>query len=520
MFETLFKKALGGAAGDSSDDGPVHAELKRLSLDAAKKFFLRSGISEANIDVIISTVAPSPKDRTKKRTTMSRARFYAAVRLVQLRQQSIRVTNLDLNKVAMPKDKPLEPPYFEGVAEERRPTSRPRASAEREQEPRMRLSKSYTELDLEKQRRRSSTDAVAPTGLVRSVSDKSQGHRNAMSSSVTSAGDRPRELRSCLRNSSLSNKNSSKSSGTDTLTTTSGSTSASSLVNNDDETVRRLNSNAGADKPLPKPSAPHNEHKCCACCKSSRDRAATLEAELSSARKLIKSLYDEMDTMRKNTERVIAKNTLQGHHHQRHSSHHHEHQHRQRSAPSTTKASSTAEPRCTRDDMRNSINVRSNPRRTSTNDANLSRIRPSGQARDYHGNYSEYSHSRSLNNSDVHLTVPMTYRNEEANSSQDFEESLDIATDLQQLHSASALSKSQEDQQRKSKKPGMLSRMKQSIRHKKGDQMDGFNPDASGYTEPDSSWQRLTEPTSSSSSMGHSNYNLSSSLRHKRPPVA
>ena len=517
LFETLFKKALGGTAGDSSDDGPVHAELRRLSLDAAKKFLLRSGISEANVDIIISTVAPSPKDRTKKRTTMSRARFYAAVRLVQLRQQSIRVTNLDLNKIATPKDKPLEPPYFEGVAEERRPTSRPRASAEREQEPRMRLSKSYTELDLEKQRRRSSTDAVAPTGLVRSVSEKSQGQRNTMSSSLTSAGDRPRELRSCLRNSSLSNKNSSKSSGTDTLTTMSGSTSASSLVNNDDETVRRLNSNAAADKPLPKPSAPHNEYKCCACCKSSRDRAATLEAELSSARKLIKSLYDEMDTMRKNTGRVIAKSTLRGHHHhQRHSAHHHEHQHRQRSAPSTKnargpKASSTAEPRCTRDAMRNSINVRFNPRRTSTNEANLSRSRSSGQARDYHGNYSENSHSRSLN-SDVHLTVPMTYRNEEVNSSQDFEESLDIATDLQQLHSASALSKSQEDQQRKNKRPGVLSRMKQSIRHKKGEQMDGFNPDASGYTESDSSWQRLTEPASSS--------NLSSSLRHKRPPVA
>ena len=523
LFESLFKTALGGAAGDSSDDGPVHAEFKRLSLDAAKKFLLRSGISEANIDVIISTVAPSPKDSTKKRTTMSRARFYAAVRLVQLRQQSIRVTNLDLNKMATPKDKPLEPPYFEGVAEGSRP-SRPRASAEREQEPRMRHSKSYTELDLEKQRRRSSTDAVAPTGLARSISGQSQGQRDNLSSSLTSVGDRPRELRSCLRNSSVSNKNSSKSLGTDTLTTTSGSTSASSLVNNDDETVRRLNSNA-ADKPLPKSSAPHNEHKCCACCKSSRDRAATLEAELSSARKLIKSLYDEMDTMRKNTERAIAKTTLQGHHHQqqRHSSHHHEHHHRQRSAPPTNNTrgprASIAEPRRTRGAMLSSANVRSNPRRTSTNDASLSRSRSSGHTRDYYENYSEYSHSRSLN-SDVHLTVPMTYRTEEFNSSQDFEESLDIATDLQQLHSASALSKVQEDQQRKNKRPGMLSRMKQSIRHKKGEQMDGFNPDASGYTEPDSSWQRLTEPTSSSSNMGHSNYNLSSSLRHKRPPVA
>lgn len=521
LFESLFKTALGGAAGDSSEDGPVHAELKRLSLDAAKKFLLRSGISEANIDVILSTVAPSPRDSTKKRTTMSRARFYAAVRLVQLRQQSIRVTNLDLNKLATPKDKPLEPPYFEGVAEESRP-SRLRASAEREQEPRMRHSKSYAELDLEKQRRRSSTDAVAPTGLARSTSGQSQGQRDTLSSSLASVGDRPRELRSCLRNSSVSNKNSSKSLGTDTLTTTSGSTSASSLVNNDDETVRRLNSNA-AGKPLPKPSAPHNEHECCACCKSSKARAAALEAELSSARKLIKSLYDEMDTMRKNAERAIAKTTLQGHHHQRHSSQHHEHNHRQRSAPPTNNTrgprASIAEPRRTWDGMRSSVHVRSNARRTSTNEANQSRSRSSGHTRDYYGNYSEYSHSRSLN-SDVHLTVPMTYRNEEFNSSQDFEESLDIATDLQQLHSASALSKSQEDQQRKNKRPGMLSRMKQSIRHKKGEQMDGFNPDTSGYTEPDSSWQRLTEPASSASIMGHSNYNLSSSLRHKRPPVA
>ena len=519
LFESLFQTALGGAA---SDDGPVHAELKRLSLNAAKIFLLRSGISEANIDVIISTVAPSPKDSTKKRTTMSRARFYAAVRLVQLRQQSIRVTNLDLNKMATPKDKPLEPPSFEGVADESRP-SRPRASAELL--PRMRHSKSHTELDLEKQRRRSSTDAVAPTGLVRSTSDKSQGQRKTLSSSLTSVGDRPREVRSCLRNPSVSNKNSSKSLGTDTLTTTSGSTSASSLVNNDDETVRRLNSNA-ADKPLPKPSAPHKEHQCCACCKSSRDRAAALQAELSSARKLIKSMYDEMDTMRKNTERAIAKSTLQGqhhHHHHRHSSQYHEHHHRQRSAPPTKNnrgsRASIAEPRRTRDDIRSSVNVRSNPRRTSTNETNLSRSRSSGHTRDYHGNYSEHSHSRSFN-SDVHLTMPMTYRNENFNSSQDFEESLDIATDLQQVHSASALSKSQEDQQRNNKRPGMLSRMKQSIRHKKGEQMDGFNPDASGYTEPDSSWQRLTEPASSSSNMGHSNYNLSSSLRHKRPPVA
>jgi len=116
------------------------------------------------------------------------------------------------------------------------------------------------------------------------------------------------------------------------------------------------------------------------------------------------------------------------------------------------------------------------------------------------------------------MTVPMTYRNDDFNSSQEFDESLDIATDLQDLHSAAALCKSQEDQ-RANKRPSMLRRMKQSIRHKKGEQMDGFNADASGYTEPDISWQRLTEATFPSN-MEHGNYNLTSSLKHKRPPVA
>ena len=42
-------------------------------------------------------------------------------------------------------------------------------------------------------------------------------------------------------------------------------------------------------------------------------------------------------------------------------------------------------------------------------------------------------------------------------------------------------------------KPGMLSRMKHSIRTKKGEQMVDFDADASGYTEPDTSWQRLSQ---------------------------
>ena len=86
-------------------------------------------------------------------------------------------------------------------------------------------------------------------------------------------------------------------------------------------------------------------------------------------------------------------------------------------------------------------------------------------------------------------------------SNKDFEdfdgsESLDIATDLQQIHSAAALSKTYmyEDQQKSmNKRSGMLSRMKHSIRTKKGDQMVDFDADASGYTEPDTSWQRLSQ---------------------------
>ena len=78
-------------------------------------------------------------------------------------------------------------------------------------------------------------------------------------------------------------------------------------------------------------------------------------------------------------------------------------------------------------------------------------------------------------------------------SNKDFEdfdgsESLDIATDLQKIHSAAALSKTYEDQQK-----SMLSRMKHSIRTKKGEQMVDFDADASGYTEPDTSWQRLNQ---------------------------
>jgi len=520
LFESLFKVALlktekFSAGSDSPDGGPV--ELKRLPLEAAKVFLLRSGLSEKNIDVILTTAAPSPKDSTKKRTTISRSRFYVAVRLVQLRQQSVKVTNLDLNKMTTPKGKPLEPPYFDGLGEESR-SSRPRAAAKREQNTGMKLSKSSTDLQLDKQRRRSSTDAVAPARLSRSISDK--GQRKVTSSSLTSIGDKPRELRSCLRNAPASNKHSSKSLGT--LTTTSASTSASSLVN-DDETVRCINSTVDHSS---KTLSYHND-KCCACCKTSRDKAAALEAELVSARKLIKSLYEEMDTIRMNTERAISRSTLQvqGQNH-RHGSHRHEHHHRQRSAPPTQP--STRAPRASitehcqsREDMRGSINVHSGSRRASTNEDNASRSRPSGSTRDYYGNYSEYSHSRSNNNHDVYLTVPMSYRIEDFNAPQEFDESLNIATDLQQLHSAAAFSKTLEDQQKSTgKRSGMLNRMKQSIRAKKGDQMGDFNADTSGYTEPDTSWQRLSQKASSSSVGQHSNYNLSSSLRHKRPPVA
>ena len=94
----------------------------------------------------------------------------------------------------------------------------------------------------------------------------------------------------------------------------------------------------------------------------------------------------------------------------------------------------------------------------------------------------------------------MSYSNKDFNSSQDFfedfdgSESLDIATDLQKIHSAAALSKTYEDQQKSmNKRSGMLSRMKHSIRTKKGDQMVDFDADASGYTEPDTSWQRLSQ---------------------------
>ena len=93
----------------------------------------------------------------------------------------------------------------------------------------------------------------------------------------------------------------------------------------------------------------------------------------------------------------------------------------------------------------------------------------------------------------------MSYSNKDFNSSQDFEdfdgsESLDIATDLQQIHSAAALSETYEHQQKSmNQKPGMLSRMKHSIRTKKGEQMVDFDADASGYTEPDTSWQRLSQ---------------------------
>ncbi len=451
---------------------------------------MRSGLSGKSIDVILTTAAPQPKDSTKKRTTISRSRFYAAVRLVQLRQQSIKVTNLDLNKMITPKGKPLEPPYFDGLGQERR-SSRPHATANREQNPgarsNMKVSKSSTELELDKQQRRLSTDAVIPTGLARSTSDSGRGQRSAMSRNLTSTGEKPRELRSCLRNSFNNSKKHSSSKSLGGSTTTSRSTSVASLVN-DGEAVYPANST-------------HND-KCCPCCKTSSDKVAALEAELVSARKLIKSLYDEMDTMRMNTERALAKSTLQKHQSQqhRHGGHRREHNHHHRQSTSNRDPRASIPDRHhARENMRGSANVRSGSRKASTSEANTSRSKPAGTGRDRNGNFSEYSHSRPSNH-DVQLTVPMSYRNEDYHSSQDStfykedfddSESLDMATDLQQIHSAAALSKTYEDQKKSmNKRPGMLSRMKQSIRTKKGEQMD-FDADAS--TEPDTSWQRLSQ---------------------------
>ena len=379
-----------------------------------------------------------------------------------------------------PKGKPLGPPYFDGLGQERR-SSRPRAAANREQN--LRVSKSSTELELDQQQRRLSTDATISTGLPRSTSDSGRGQRSAMSRNLTSTVEKPRELRSCLRNS---NKHSSKSLGGST--TTSRSTSASSLVNGG-EAVHHANST-------------HND-KCGACCQTSRDKAAALKAELVSARKLIKSLYDEMDTMRMNTERALAKSTLQEHQSQqhRHGGHRREHHHHHRQSTSTRAAPRASIPDHyhARENMRGSANVRSGSRKAPYSDVNASRSKSAGTSRDHNGNFSEHSHSRPSNH-DVHLTVPVSYSNNDFNSSQDFEdfdgsESLDIATDLQQIHSAAALSKAHEDHQKSmNKRPGMLSRMKHSIRTKKGDQMvDYFDADASGNTEPDTSWQRLSQ---------------------------
>ena len=450
---------------------------------------MRSGLSEKSIDVILTTAAPQPKDSTKKRTTISRSRFYAAVRLVQLRQKSIKVTSLDLNKMITPKGKPLEPPYFDGLGQERR-SSRPRAAANRDQNPgnasNMKVSKSSTELELDQQQRRLSTDATISTELARSTSDSGRSQRSAMSRNLTSTVEKPRELRSCLRNSlNNSNKHSSKSLGAST--TTSRSTSASSLVN-DGEANHHANST-------------HND-KCCPCCKTSRDKAAALKAELVSARKLIKSLYDEMDTMRMNTERALAMSTLQeqqrkqSHHH--HGGHRREHHHHRQSRSTRVPRASIPDHYHAREDVHGSVNVRSGSRKACTSDVNTSRSRSAGTTRDRNGNSSEYSHSRPSNH-DAHLTIPMSYSNKDFNSSQDFEdfdgsESLDIATDLQQIHSAAALSETYEHQQKSmNQKPGMLSRMKHSIRTKKGEQMVDFDADASGYTEPDTSWQRLSQ---------------------------
>ena len=116
----LFHAATAGARrrGHSSD------EIARagISVNDASRFLALSGLPANHLQVMISTARSGRGGSSRGAGSnplemLSKADFFVAVRLVQLRQNHCRVTDLDLNVVKPEDGSEMKPPHFKGVSD-------------------------------------------------------------------------------------------------------------------------------------------------------------------------------------------------------------------------------------------------------------------------------------------------------------------------------------------------------------------------------------------------------------------
>ena len=119
-YEGLFHAATAGARrrGHSSD------EIARagISVNDASRFLALSGLPANHLQVMISTARSGGGSSSRGAGSnplemLSKADFFVAVRLVQLRQNHCRVTDLDLNVVKPEDGSEMNPPHFKGVSD-------------------------------------------------------------------------------------------------------------------------------------------------------------------------------------------------------------------------------------------------------------------------------------------------------------------------------------------------------------------------------------------------------------------
>ena len=119
-YEGLFHAATAGARrrGHSSD------EIARagISVNDASRFLALSGLPANHLQVMISTArsgggSSSRGTGSNPLEMLSKADFFVAVRLVQLRQNHCRVTDLDLNVVKPEDGSEMKPAHFKGVSD-------------------------------------------------------------------------------------------------------------------------------------------------------------------------------------------------------------------------------------------------------------------------------------------------------------------------------------------------------------------------------------------------------------------
>ena len=119
-YEGLFHAATAGARRRGSSSGEI--ARAGISVNDTSRFLTLSGLPANHLQVMISTARSGSASSSRGAGSnplemMSKADFFVAVRLVQLRQNHCRVTDLDLNAVEPKDGSGMKPPHFKGVSD-------------------------------------------------------------------------------------------------------------------------------------------------------------------------------------------------------------------------------------------------------------------------------------------------------------------------------------------------------------------------------------------------------------------